>query len=198
MGGFLSAPLACIDAMRQEHTYRNHLKNCLSFCFRDDIILIFPQTLDDKTKKHWVEKLNKIYGPDLEVELEESYTDKIAFLEFYTFHDLSITHYNKNIHSKLPEIKHFPDYRAPYSKTIFISTVIGTLKRIFSCASNTSNQIKSLSHILMEFIQKYYPTKILIEGLHLARLPLQITIKIRTALRSRCPLETLHEFTREE
>ena len=95
MGGFNSAPLACLDAMVQEHLAANLMRGHIKLRYRDDILL-FPKKISNIEIKRRHDRLNQIYGPDLQVELEQTSHTKINFLEYIITNTLNTYHLNKN------------------------------------------------------------------------------------------------------
>lgn len=95
MGGYLSAPLACIDTMSQEH-----LNPLLWFCcrYKDNIIIIVPKLLTKTQVNEIHEDLNKIYRPDLTVELKAvdfRYTTILEYVIYVNKNEFNTEHWNK-------------------------------------------------------------------------------------------------------
>lgn len=195
MGGFNSAPLACLDAMAQEHICANLLKKRISIRYRDDILLIAPKKLNEAEihKQHMI--LNKIYGPELTVELEGYSNKEINFLEYKLTNKLETYHHNKNYNKESnQQIIRYPSAIAEYPKHIFLGTLIGTIKRATSRASTLNFKILSCITTIIEFIQLKYDTKLIATAINYSSLPIKIIQEIRTLLRSCSLLKTLRSL----
>lgn len=193
MGGFLSAPLACIDAMIQEtlffhHWHQNILRYSLCTRFRDDILVIIPYRANAQETTDIQQRLSEIYRPDLTIELEETTHNQIHFLEYqiaFTTMGFNTTHYSRNQITTLGtdhQIIRYPHPHAAYSKSIFIGTIIGMIKRARNACSNLENFIPSLVNILTEFLYLGYPFKWIGAAISRSNLPLQITLILNHTL----------------
>ena len=96
MGGFNSVPLACIDAMVQEHIWANMIRGKIKMRYWDDILIIYPRKLNKNKIENLHNRLNKIYDPDLSVELEGYSNEKIDFLEYIITKELETYHKKKS------------------------------------------------------------------------------------------------------
>ena len=189
MGGFNSAPLACLDAMVQEHQNANLLRGRIKIRYRDDILMILPRILDEDAIHKQHNKLNKIYGPDLTVELEGYSYNKMNFLEFTLLFNLETHHYNKNYNiSTQKMIIRYPAATAEYPTHIMlgtiIGTIIGTMKRTINRASTLHLKILSCIMTTLEFIQLKYNTHLIATALNFSGLPIMLIQELRKILRS--------------
>ena len=170
MGGFMSAVLACIDALTQEHLHPSLWPNEWS-ChrYRDDIFIIAPKKLNENSIENIHRNLNILYGPDLSVELEEINYKTMNFLEYNITtcqNKLAISHYNKN--TTLDIKKHtvrYPEHFAPIPKSQFISTITGALIRAQKLSNFTFTKITSIFNIIKEFVLKGYNLKLITRGI---------------------------------
>lgn len=192
MGGFLSAPLACLDAMLQEHHYRHLLTTPIKFRFRDDILLCYACHLNQSKITDIHDHLNFIYRPDLCVELEDQSHTNIQFLEVDINSSMELSYFNKNLRpTHFMKLIRFPLATATLPKKIFIGTIIGTWTRITQICSTTHLQLLAIQHSLTEFVYQKYKYSWLAEAINYIKLPYLAKINIRNYLRSCCHLETL-------
>ena len=143
--------------MVQEHLAANLLRDHIKLRYRDEILLIFPRILakENIRKKH--EKLNKIYGPELQVELEQISYISINFLEYVIMNNLETYHLNKNnTTNQNKTIIRYPPRNAEYPRHIFIGTIIGTIKRAINRSFTLQNKIYSCTQTIIEFIRLNY------------------------------------------
>lgn len=104
MGGNISAELAQLDCMRKEYenygAWRRSGEKARWWRYRDDIFAMMKWNKSKKQVNEIVERLTKMYGGGMTVELEDWSYDKINILDItVTRYDkeIVITDYNKNI-----------------------------------------------------------------------------------------------------
>jgi hypothetical protein len=171
MGGFLSAPLACIYTMYMEHTFHRLFYKFQIFRYRDDILAISPTTLTASKQNLLHSKLNLIYGPDLTVELEHSTNGPTTFLEYIITPKLETIYYNKNIDQ--PHSKHIVRHLNPLAdvpRHIFYGTIYGIFKKAVTLSSTPQLQLLSIIKCILEFLQLHYPTRWLIRNINFINL----------------------------
>lgn len=192
MGGFNSAPLACLDAMVQEYYCRSLRKQSLNLRYRDDILQIYFRRLTTEEIQQQLLILNTIYGPELTVELEATSHSTIQFLEYVITSNLQTHHYNRNI-LELPgkHVVRYPPHWAQYPRHIFLGTIIGTLIRATRKGSNLQMKLYGVYMAIMEFLQLHYPTKLISTAINFCGLPIPLIYWLRNLLRLHCHLETL-------
>jgi len=186
MGGFNSAPLACLDAMVQEHLSANILQGIIKTRYRDDILIVIPRKLNSLEIGYKHEQINHIYGPDLSIELEDYSHTNTKFLEYVITNKLETYHLNKNFGiQENKRIIRYPHAEAEYPKHILLGTVIGALKRATSRATNIQLKLYSCLITLLEFMQLQYPYKLLATAINFCNLPIFLVQPLRKYLRSR-------------
>jgi hypothetical protein len=84
MGGFLSAGLAVLDSMYQEHlhyqTWKQLSKKTIICRYRDDILSIVSGILTKSEIQSYINLFQNIYGSNLKVELEDESNKHIPLL----------------------------------------------------------------------------------------------------------------------
>jgi hypothetical protein len=148
MGGFLSAPLACIDTMVQEHLLP-HLWpiNYFAERYRDDIALIFPTQLTHHEISSIHHNLNNLYGPDLSVNLESFSYTSLQFLERQIYlHNGNFVAAPTNKNIPLQLYTRYPHPLSSHPTAVLKGTVIGTFLRTSRIASTAP--LKTFSTIL--------------------------------------------------
>ena len=86
MGGLLSAPLSCIDAMYREESGKNLRKHGNTYTigcrFRDDSRYMIPGKLNEIQIEKFHRNLQKMYGKKLIIELEGYSYNQGDFLDY--------------------------------------------------------------------------------------------------------------------
>jgi hypothetical protein len=183
MGGLLSAGLAVLDAMYKERKYittwkHNPIAHVYWKRFRDDIFGIATSNVNSGDILKLKDVLQKVYGKDLEVVLEDYSNSKSNFLDYHlTWNNGKINLWDNNKISDLTglfetkRIVRYPHFTAELNKQVFIGLMIGGLKR----ASNNSNSdaAKCLSTLqkIIEWKDKQYPIQWITKALFIARIP---------------------------
>lgn len=162
MGGFLSAGLACIYSMYCESVCERFWRHgnlvMKAWRFRDDTIAI----INGKIQKTEIEKYRRmwelIYGPGIEVTLEDWNEQEINFLDYKinTLNNkLSLILQNKNIERKGKLVRFVPEGDA-CSKYIKRGIIIGVMKKCIECGNSCGNRITAILSHAIEFIELGY------------------------------------------
>lgn len=167
MGGFLSAGLAVLHSMYAEHTQQHLWLNydAAWFRFRDDILAIVPRKLDAEQIQDVVRSLNVIYGPHLQVELEDASQTHINFLDYWISYtgQLNTWHYSKNcdlIFRSLPKkVTRYLLPTAEVPRETLIGMVTAIFKKISKASPTIEGKIVGLMQILIEWLPMGYKRK---------------------------------------
>ena len=169
MGGLISAGLASIDCMRKENENQKswrHL-NAKSKCirYRDDIFVLVMKELSDSEVKNTHKKIEKVYGKNLEVELESVSNEsaKMLDLEIFLRNDkLETLDNNKNseyLRTKNKGLKktRFPSLLAKWEPRMYKNVMIAHLNKIYKNVNTAQNQIASSLRVIEEWQELNYP-----------------------------------------
>jgi hypothetical protein len=179
MGGFNSAPLACLDSMLQEHLHPLLWQDASCFRYRDDIFAVFPKKLSEFEITDFHNRLSHLYGPDLSVQLESISYSAMDFLEFHITSNLTISHFNKNMALPQSPITRYlpPDASLPHH--IFKGTIIGAIKRALSSSLSSFDRLVSIMSTMGEFLKLGYSAGILSKAINSSHIPLPFILYIR-------------------
>jgi hypothetical protein len=174
MGGFVSACLAVLWAMSREHISRSAWNPyaSLSLCtrFRDDIYLIVRRRVYDDRVEDMRRALELAYGGGIELELEEISYTRTTFLDVIvstTASGITVGHFNRNLNflDSIPgfsvslSIQRFPEFGCGFSKSVYLGTMIGALKRVVLVANTVSLRLLAFLQLIFEWRLKRYPKK---------------------------------------
>ncbi len=178
MGGLVSAGLAVIDSIYVEHFNRQQWNTSLVtskwFRFRDDILAVIDHKCDKSDIEFLLLRLQEMYGPQLQVILEEFSYDHIQFLEYYIANSecgLKFWDRNKNVdwiykHNK--KVVRFPEHDAEHHNQIYMGIMIGGFRKAYRNSSTPELRIFSSLQMAQEWIEKGYPTKWIINAAYTA------------------------------
>jgi hypothetical protein len=161
MGGFLSAGLAVIFTMYCENAMP-HLWEPVGakwFRYRDDILAIVPRKLTQQEIEVIHRDLNSLYGPHLEVELEEVSNKFTNFLEYWiiaTPEKLQTWHYNKNVDlifsTASKKVIRYLLPKVEISRTTLKGMITGIVKKVKRASTDISGMTIGLMQVLLEWL----------------------------------------------
>jgi hypothetical protein len=151
--------------MYKEHTkqplWRHHKTMSATTRYRDDIWMLFGERLTNEEVRAVQEKMQKVFGNSLLIELEKVRFTEIPFLEsiiITTPNGLKLRNNNKNINilnpsteclnGELPIVR-YPHPQANWPESIYIATMIGTLHRLrFNSTEGYLRNISVIQHVI--------------------------------------------------
>jgi len=175
MGGLISACLADITSLYKER--KNSIKNdnnTIIKRFQDDILIIQKET-NIKIAYKLIKKLKKVYGPSLELELEDCNNNKVTFLDYEIFSENRKLGYRpKNISfnedkGTLNKIR-FPEYYKECDKEMLIQIARNQFKQTEWKSCNTKETIGACTNLALEFYIRGYPIHLIRKAIYMSEL----------------------------
>lgn len=169
MGGLISAGLASIDCMRKENEnkkiWRHSNTQSKSIRYRDDILYIVTKEMNEIEVKTLHDKFEKIYGDDLEIELETvSFTEaKMLDMKVMKLNNKIETFDNNknedflNSNDITKKKFRFPEIIANWNDSLYLNVMTSQLNRIYRNVNSKNNQILSALKLIKEWQILKYP-----------------------------------------
>jgi hypothetical protein len=187
MGGLVSAGLAVIDSIYVEHCNQHLWKTTFTtsswFRFRDDILAIVNHKCNEIDVQYLLARLQLMYGPQLEVVLEEYSSDHVQFLEYYVATKAGkLAHWDRNknvdwIYNKLKRVVRFPEVDAEHHRQIYRGIMVGGFRRAHRNGSTSELRQLAAFQMAQEWVEKGYPAKWIADAAYIANIEEPKTIK---------------------